>query len=122
MNSSKIINQLKDEYLSILDITEEVALKNAEYIYKYVVAQDDTKTTFSNDTMKPIVKIVEYLNEWDSENAGIMLAYLSPNNQSDNSKEYLAIAENSGYNSENNKPAIIISPITHIEDFGKKSK
>jgi len=135
------INELTESYLAILEITPEDAKRNAEYIYKNVIVQDEEGENCIGESMKAIVRIIEYIEnpektekfiayyeeygkepDWASDNdfgmKGIMLPYLSEvPKEHINDTVYLATVEAPGYKNEEGKEALIVSRIKQVEDF-----
>jgi hypothetical protein len=134
---------LKSLYLDLLEISEEEAEKNAAHLANYVDAIDKDGVSYSQGSMAPIVRIIEYIDnpdktkayedylaafgtepEWSSDTdfglKGIMLPYLSDIPEGITpEKDYLAVASNSGFKSEEGLPAITITEIDMIRDKSK---
>lgn len=147
MTKAEKIKKLASDYLAILEIEETEALENAEYIFKNLIIKDETNTSFIGESIQPVVKVVEYIEnpkktqefvdyynqfgkepEWKDDAdfglKGVMVPYLSKQEFSyTDPTVYYAMVEYSGYNSiDNGKPAIMISKITHLEDLASSDK
>lgn len=138
------VTKLAEAYLEILDISQEDAVQNAQYIYKNVIAKDEQDVTYMGETMEPMVKVIEYIlnpeksdayvayvekhgsePEWANDNdfglQGMMLPYLAPTPpEHADAHIYYAAVSQTGYKNEDGKEALMVSEIIHIEDFKKK--
>ena len=59
--SVESIVKLKEDYLKCLDITEESATLNAEYIYENLKVVNEEGTVLMKDDLMPVVRFVEYI-------------------------------------------------------------
>jgi len=134
------VAELSKHYLQVLEISPQEAKTNAEHILEHVQAVDKNGIGYNAETMKPIVRIVEYIQNEEKTNAfveycnthnrepewaadedfglkGFMLPYLSEMPKEVTPvRAYYAIVENSEYYNEDKKPAILISEIDMISD------
>lgn len=132
--------ELSKQYLQVLDISPKEARTNAEHVLEHVQAVDKNGVGYNADTMKPIARIVEYIQNEEKTNAfveycnkhnrepdwasdddfglkGFMLPYLSEVPEDIQPvRSFYAIVENSEYYNEDNKPAVLISEIDMISD------
>lgn len=138
------IEDVKKEYLQLLEIDEKTAQENADYVIKYVVAEDETGVQYNRESMRPLVKVIEYVinpehtykvAEYIQENGkepewansqewgmnGEILPYLAETPVKYASLEpniYFAVAMDSEVKDKDNKPAIMMNKLTKIMDFG----
>jgi hypothetical protein len=138
------ITKLTNAYLEILDISQETAVENAQYIFACVIAKDEHDVMYMGESMEPLVKVVEYIQNpektdeyiafvekfgtepaWAQDNdfglQGIMLPYLAPTPaEHADAHVYYAAVSQTGYKNQEDKEALMVSKLVHVEDFKKK--